>query len=343
MALDAGAKFNVELLNSNHSKMCWFHCRARVCFAAVSLILGFNACTVVERTDLQNEARLRETAGLIEEVKAFGKTLGIEPTEALSKTSAGERALSMLWLWLQKAGTLAISASTDIRMAVGFAAAKEQLPLEQVYRVEGYSVYYRQGNEYADSRSAATPGFAAQGTVRRVTVILHEDLHGDANFDLPWHIEEAVVTPLGSLAALEYFKRKNDAENLQQAQSALNEGRQISRDLRELVSEAETIFRTAPVEEGKLRILGLLSRYPTYRNVFERQIVGQHPATVLEAKLSHDLAYFRFFDAIVTLAEKRLALESLIAELKALPQSATPEVVEKFLHDLHATYPATAN
>ncbi|MGH7929132.1 MAG: hypothetical protein ACREQV_15190, partial [Candidatus Binatia bacterium] len=165
--------------------------RARF-FAVICILLSLNACSVGLRTDLQSEARLRETASLIEEVKAFGKTLGIEPTAALSRTSAADRALSMLWFWFQRAGTLAVSAPMDIRMAVGFAAAKERLPLEQVYRVDGYSVYYRQGNEYADPRSAATPGFAAQGTVRRVTVILHEDLHGDANFDLPWDLEESV-------------------------------------------------------------------------------------------------------------------------------------------------------
>jgi hypothetical protein len=307
------------------------------------LVVILNGCALVERADLQNEARLRETAGLIEDVKAFGHTLGIEPTAALSRTSAGDRALSMLWLWLQKAGTLAISTAVDIRMAVGFSAAKERLPLEQVYRVDGYSIYYRQGNEYADPRSAATPAFAAQGAVRRVTVILHEDLHGDANFDLPWDIEEAVVTPLSSLAAVEYFQDKNDAENLQRAQSAVSEGRQISRDLRALVIEAETILRSVPVEEAKLKILGLLSRYPTYRRMFERQIVGQHAPTVLEAKLSHDLAYFRFFDAIVTLAEKPLALKALIIQLKAIPQNATAELAEKFLHALNTNSTAMAN
>jgi hypothetical protein len=220
---------------------------------------------------------------------------------------------------------------------------KERLPLEQVYRVDGYSVYFRQGNEYADSRSAATPAFAAQGAVRRVTVILHEDLHGNANFDLPWDIEEAVVTPLGSLAAVEYFKYKNDAGNLKRAQSAVNEGKQISRDLRALVVEAETILRSAPVEEAKLKILGLLSRYPTYRSVFERQIVGQHPPTVLEAKLSHDFAYFRFFEAIALLAEKRMTVRALIAELRTLPPNATPDLLEKFLQGLNDQYPATAN
>ena len=309
----------------------------------VFLLQSLNACTLVEPPGSQSEQRLRETASLIEEVKAFGKTLGIEPTDALSRTSAGDRALSMLWFWLQKAGTLAVRVSIDIRMAVGFDAAKEQLPLEQVYRVDGYSVYYRQGNEYADSRSAATPSFAAQGIVRRVNVILHEDLHGDANFDLPWDIEEGVVTPLGSLAAVEYFKRKDDVENLQRAQAAVNEGRQISRELRELVQEAEKIFREISIDDAKHKILGLLSGYPAYQSMFQRQIAGQHPPTVLEAKLSHDLAYFRYFDAIATLAEKPVALKALIAELKKLPRDSTPDSADKFLQSVRAKYSATTN
>ncbi|MGH7929428.1 MAG: hypothetical protein ACREQV_16685, partial [Candidatus Binatia bacterium] len=157
---------------------------------------------------------------------------------------------------------------------------------------------------------------------------------------LPWDLEESVVTPLGSLAAVAFFKHKHDAESLQRAQAALDEGRQISRELRELVVEAETIFRNAPVEDAKQKILGMLSKYPAYQSMFERQIRGQHPATVLEAKLSHDLAYFRFFDAIVTLAGEGLALDSLIAELKSLPQNATPETAEKFLHGLDSKYSA---
>jgi hypothetical protein len=309
----------------------------------VFVLQSLNACALMEPPGSQSEQRLRETASLIEEVKAFGKTLGIEPTDALSRTSAGDRALSMLWFWLQKAGTLAVSVPMDIRMAVGFDAAKEQLPLEQVYRVDGYSVYYRQGNEYADSRSAATPSFAAQGIVRRVNVILHEDLHGDANFDLRWEIEEAVVTPLGSLAAMEYFKRKDDVENLQRAQAAVNEGRQISRELRELVREAEKIFASTPVDGAKHKILGLISGYPAYQSMFQRQIAGQHPPTVLEAKLSHDLAYFKYFDAIVTLAEKPVALTALIAELKKLPRESTPDSADKFLQSLGAKYSATTN
>jgi len=295
------------------------------------LLLILNACAMMQRPEAQREPNLSETAGLIEEVKAFGKTLGIEPTEALSRTSAGDRALSMLWFWLQKAGTLAVAVPMDIRMAVGFDAAKERVPVEQVYRVDGYSVYYRQANEYADPRSAATPSFAAQGVVRRVTVILHEDLHGDTNFDLPWDIEEAVVTPLGALTAVEYFKRKEDAENLRRSQTALNEGRQISRELHELVQEARE------------KIIALLPRYPAYHSMFQRQTAGQHPPTVLEAKLSHDLVYFRYFNAIADLAEAPTGLKALIAELKKLPRNSTLASADEFLRSLSAKYSAPTN
>ena len=246
----------------------------------------------------EGTGRLKETANLIDEVKAFGKTIGIEPTPALSRTSEEGPALSMLWLWLQRAGTLALRAPVDIRLAIGFRTEKERLRIEQVYRVDGYSVYYRQGNEFADSRSVATIGFAAEPVVRRVMVVLHEDLHGDANFSLPWEMEEAIVTPLGSLAALAYFRQKDDEPSWKNALAAVAEERKLSRELNALTAEAELIFATLPVDDAKQQILAEMSRYPTYRRQFERQIRGQHPPTVLEAKLSHDLAYYRFFDRI---------------------------------------------
>ncbi len=306
--------------------------------AIVFLLLSLNACALVERPGSYGAEGLRETGDLIQAVKAFGRTLGIEPTDALSRATGEGRALSMLWLWLQRAGTLARNRAVDIRMAVGLSSIKERTKIEQIYRVEGYSVYYRQGNEFSDPRSAVTPSFAAEGIVRRVNVILHEDLHGDVNFDLPWDIEEAVVTPLGALAAAEYFRRKSDVENLMRAQSALDEGKQISRELLKLVNEAEAIFQNLTAEAAKEKVLALLPTYPAYHRLFQRQIVGQHPATVLEAKLSHDLAYFRYFEAIAILAEKPLALDVLMAELKKLPRDATPETTDRFLGALETKY-----
>jgi hypothetical protein len=304
------------------------------------LLMTLTGCALTQQTVRPDVADLGRTADLIDEVKAFGQTLGIQPTAALTRVSADEKALSMLWLWLQKAGTLAVDAPLDIRMAVGFELARDQIPVEQVYRVDGYSVYYRQGNEYADPRSAATPSFAAQGIVRRVIVILQEDLHGDVNFALPWDVEEAVVTPLGALAAVEYFKRKGDSDNLQRAQEVLNEGTQIARELQQLVQEATEIFRTSSVDDAKAKILRLLPNYPSYWSTFERQTTGQHAPTVLEAKLSHDLAYFRYFDVIVSLAETPIGLDKLIAELKTLPPDSTPASAATFLQEMRAKYSA---
>ena len=286
----------------------------------------------------EGTGRLKETANLIDEVKAFGKTIGIEPTPALSRTSEEGPALSMLWLWLQRAGTLALRAPLDIRLAIGFRTEKERLRIEQVYRVDGYSVYYRQGNEFADSRSVATIGFTAEPVVRRVMVVLHEDLHGDANFSLPWEMEEAIVTPLGSLAALAYFRQKDDEPTWKNALAAVAEERKLSRELNALTAEAELIFATLPVDDAKQQILAEMSRYPTYRRQFERQIRGQHPPTVLEAKLSHDLAYYRFFDRIAELSELAPDLKTLIDDLKKLPSDATPELTEKFLQRLNSRY-----
>jgi hypothetical protein len=303
---------------------------------AVGLIaaLIFTSCTAIVRPD----ARLRETAGLVEEVKVFGKTLGIEPTPALSRTAQDGTALSMLWIWMQRVGTLALYAPVDIRTAIGFNTESERLKIEQVYRVDGYSVYYRQGNEFADSRAVATVGFAEEPIVRRVKVILHEDLHGDVNFALPWEIEEAVVTPLGSLAAIEYFHYKGDERNWKNATTSVSEERKVARELTAVVAEAEKIFAADNVDAAKQKILATLPNFPVYYRQFERQIRGQHAPTVLEAKLSHDLAYYRYFDQIATLAEIAPSLKTLIDDLKALPHDATATTAEQFLRKLASKY-----
>jgi hypothetical protein len=304
------------------------------------LVLGLSSCTL-KRIDMAE--RLEENARLVEEVKAFGTTLGIEPTEALSRTTKEGPALSMLWLWMQRVGTLALHAPLDIRMAIGFAAAKEELKLEQVYRVNGYSVYYRQGNEFADSRSVATVAFAGEEIVRRVKVILHEDLHGDKNFDLPWEVEESIVTPLGSLAAVEFFKQKGDRETLQRALESVEEERQYARELNALVAQAEKLFTTKPIDEAKKRILELIPSYPVYDRQFQRQIAGQHPPTVLEAKLSHDLAYYRYFDQIAALSEKVPDLRTLIDDLKKLPHDIHQDELQTYLRQLKAQYSRSIN
>jgi hypothetical protein len=303
----------------------------------LGLVGGSHGCAVVNGPS-QTVASIDETATLIQEVKDFAKSIGIEPTAALSRTDAGEQSLSMLWLWLQRAGTLALRGPIDVRLAIGFSAAKERIPLEQVYRIDGYSVYYRQGNEFSDPRAAATASFAEEEIIRRVKVILHEDLHDDQNFSLPWEIEEGIVTPLGSLAAVEFFRRKGDNDNARRALISLADESAAARELVALAAQAEAVFKAFPPESGKDEVLALLPNYSHYQRQFHRQIRGQHPPTVLEAKLSHDLAYYRFFDAIVTLAEKAPDLARLIRDLKRLGPDAGITSTENYVRALESAY-----
>jgi len=281
---------------------------------------------------------LQATANLIDEVKAFAPTLAIEPTEALARTAGSGPPLSMLWLWMQRVGTIALRDRVNVRLAIGFYNERERLKLEQVYRVDGYSVYYRQGNEFADSRSLATLGFAAEPIVRRVMVVLHEDLHGDINFNLPWELEEAIVTPLGALAAVEFFRQRGVAATLENALKAVAEERQLSRELNELAHIADGLFKSASADEASTAIFAMMPNFPNYGRQFRRQTQGQHAPTALEAKLSHDLAYYRYFDRIAALAEMAPDLRTLVQDLKGIPADATYAVVDELLHRLEIKY-----
>lgn len=311
--------------------------------AALAIVALFFANSCATSSSQDQAARLQQIAGLIEEVKTFGKSIGIEPTAALSRTAREGPALSMLWLWMQREGTLALNGPMDIRTAIGYTAESQRVRVEQIYRVDGYSVYYRQGNEFSDSRSVATLGFAEEPIVRRVKVILHEDLHGDNNFALPWEIEEAIVTPLGSLAAAEYFRWKGDERNLQSTLASVAEERQASKELNALVARARIIFAQESASTAKQKVLSLLDEYPMYQKQFDRQVRGQHLPTVLEAKLSHDLAYYRYFDGIAVLAELAPSLKALIADLKGIPADATHAAVDERLRDLKIKYSAASH
>jgi hypothetical protein len=86
-----------------------------------------------------------------------------------------------------------------------------------------------------------------------------------------------------------------------------------------------------------------MSSFPNYQRVFQRQIAGQHPPTVLEAKLSHDVVYYRYYDFIVSLHEKAGSLKRLIEDLKTLRRDATVDDLQKHLRELDARYGSTAN
>jgi len=108
------------------------------------------------------------------------------------------------------------------------------------------------------------------------------------------------------------------------------------------VAEAEKLFKTKPIEEAKEQILNLMPSYPVYYRQFQRQIVGQHPPTVLEAKLSHDLAYYRYFDQIAALSEKVADLGTLIGDFKKLPHDTSQDGMQAYLQQLKTQYSQSA-
>jgi hypothetical protein len=297
-----------------------------------ALLIG--SCTLASIQAANDQELLRVSAVTIQEIKSFERDLGIEPTEALSQTAQQRHPLSLLWIWLQRTGTIAMRSPVDVRLTIGFNDATEKIPLERIYQVKGYSVYYRQGNEFADGRSVVTPGFAQEAAVRRVMVVIHEDLHGDQNFDLPWELEESLVTPLGSLAAVEFFKYKGDEANLRIAQAQLAEERALSREVNQVARSAEQTLRDFPQAMARRQILAAISSSSVYGRYFERQIVGQHPETVIEAKLSHDLAYYKQFDRIVGLYDVTGDLKTLLQKLRNAPRPATFETLDSFLESL---------
>ena len=308
-------------------------------FALANFFLsGIFITTLTHAQQSADKELIRDTVSLVKEVKEFEKTLGIEPTEALTRSSQEKPATSMLWLWLQKMGTIALRTPMDIRLGLRFSTTREQLPLENLYETGKYSIYYRQGNEFSDPHAVTTVDFARESAFTRVMIILHEDLHGDQNFALPWETEESLVTPLSLLAALQFFKHKGDDVNIAQARAAIEERSKLGRELNDVVQEAELLFRTRPLNEARIKLIELVHSSKIYSRWYKFQMTNQDDATALEAKISHDLAYYKYFDRIVSLDRRMGDLKTLIQALKIIPRSMDMEEVEKYVRELEKRY-----
>jgi hypothetical protein len=142
---------------------------------------------------------------------------------------------------------------------------------------------------------------------------------------------------------MEFFRRKGDQESFQRARASVEEERRYAQELNALVGEAQRLFKTLAVEKAQAEILSLILNYPAYQRQFERQIEGQHPATVLEAKLSHDLGYYRYFDQIIALADHVTDLKSLIDDLKKLPPDTRQAGLQVYLQQLKNRYTGSTN
>jgi hypothetical protein len=289
------------------------------------------------RTEIDQEL-FEETLALVKEVKEYGRSLGIEPTAALSQSSNQKPTQSMLWLWLQREGTLAIRTPIDIRVAVRFSAPRERLPIERLYNIGSYSIYFRQGNEFGDGESVTTADFAKRSQFKRVMTVLHEDLHDDRNFALAWENEESSINPLAMVAALGFLEHTRDEAGIKEAESAIRDEAQLSRELRALAYQAEGLFQTERLIDAKRRLLKVIASSSVYGRYYSYQMKDQDENMGMEAKVSHDLAYYRHFERILSLHHAMGDLKTLIGELKSIPRETDTEGLEKYLGDLERRY-----
>lgn len=307
----------------------------RSALCAVSLFfLTLCSCATMPVQPQSDQILLQETLLLVEQVKQYEKILGIAPAEALARSSQEKPVTSMLWIWLQRLGTIAVDRPIDARIAVKFSVPKEQVPLDQVYQSVGYSHYVRQGNQFGDEDSVITVDFANETIATKVKIIIHEDLHDAKNFDLQWEIEESVITPLGMLAALEFLQQQSNPAGASDMKRAIDEERRVSRELNDLVREAEKILRNLPLLEAREKVRRLLDSHPVYNRYYQYQVKDQDTDLVLEAKLSHDLAYYRYFDRVVSLYERMKDLKLLVQELKKIPPDSDWKAINEYFNKL---------
>jgi hypothetical protein len=92
----------------------------RLVSIAIFFLLSNLSCTASSVHTGSREPFFDQTVALVAEVKEFGRTISIEPSEALRKTSLAKPTNSILWLWFQKLGTLALQTPIDIRTSVTF-------------------------------------------------------------------------------------------------------------------------------------------------------------------------------------------------------------------------------
>jgi hypothetical protein len=339
----------------------------RLVSIAIFFLLSNLSCTASSVHNDSREPFFDQTVALVAEVKEFGRTISIEPSEALRKTSLAKTTNSILWLWFQKLGTLALQTPIDIRTSVTFLEPKGQVPLNQLYHFGKYSVYLRQADEFGDSISVITPDFVKESVLRKVELVLHEDLHDDKNFALIWEYEESLVNAIGLLATIDFFNAKGDENNAQQALQLLEERRRVSRDISALTLDAVNLFRLFNLENARKNVFDRLSSYPTYKRYYENDLndletIMAHSSDknfakmlALEAKISHDFVYYRYFDRIVKLREKIGSLKTLVEELKQVnkrigkfdvtawyiesgPFQSYGDIVDKYLVELEKKY-----
>jgi len=310
-----------------------------------ALVLAFwHAFTAIAYAQTKTDDELlQETVELSKQVKEFGKTLGIEPTEALSKSSGDQKPFSLLAIHIQKRGS--ISLSDFERAALGFEIDSERMPIAEYYLYSThYSIFIRQVNEFAGEKtSVITPSFAKRDLFWKVMVISHEDLHGGIHADSLSGLNntvETLVTPLGFIAALKFFEYKNDLENIQKTKYYIEYFRALSVELnslekkmKELSEKVNPILFCTEFYEKEI-----LSEYLKYSARLAETLKPYGQCEANEAAITSDLMYWKYFDQVINLYKKSGDLKTLIEDMKVAPGKQGE--LEKYLDDLDQKYSA---
>lgn len=291
----------------------------------------------------KDDALLRETVSLATRVKQFGASLGIEPSHALSRSTLERRGASRLWIWIQRKGTLAIGRPMDLVLQADFSAPADHVPLQSLSNwSEGkeYSYYWRHTSEFESDVEASiiTLDFARQSKRRKVEVILHEDLHTNSPFkEMPFYLNESLVSALGDLATLAFFTAIHDDENVRETRAHIEQQRRVSRELNVLVKKMVGLFRALPLQEARRRALEEVESSASYSRFYRYRLGNQSPEQILESKISHDLAYYGRYDRIVRLSETEGEdVKKVIRLLKRTPTDAVS--ADAYLETLSKRY-----
>lgn len=185
---------------------------------------------------------------------------------------------------------------------------------------EELSIYYRKLQELAFEDVVITPRFARETRVEKVQTIIHEDLHFNDE-ETAGHNAEAFVTPLGYLAALEFFKMKGNMRAIQLTQLKINYYRQLSQVITMFAQTLKRLFKTFPLREAYYRASYCMP--PLYKNYSRGRRRKQRWGNPLEAIVSHDFLYWKYFNDVVGLSEKVNDFKTLFEIIKNVPEDRT--------------------
>ena len=296
----------------------------------VLLFIALAATNLVSAKEKTDDELLRETVLLSGQVKEYGKTLGIEPTAALSKSAKEQKPVSIIILYTQKRGSLKFTNFKHLILTFHLSSGDMSIKKYSLYHPD-LSIFVRQVDEFSGDESVITLNFAKQSAAAKVATILHEDLHGFINIDVDSYLsktQEILVTPLGFIAALKFFEYKNDPQNIIEISRQITYFRTMSKELNALENEKITCPEIYEIQ--------LLDKFPVFKARFDSMRKSFSDCIAEEAIITHELRYWKYFDKVFALYEKSNDLKTLIEDMKKAPGKL--EELEKYMETLDAKY-----